>query len=153
MKMLSIPEQYFVNALEKVLPLKVSKVEVTVGCSISEPFGEKFVAALEFQGYYEGILALSLKEDRIDDVASFVLQSFPVDIPVEKEAIFAEIINIYAGSLITEMQVKDRAITIAPPGDASECLPKSGEMQVIKILTENHFMFKFCIYEKGLSDD
>ncbi len=140
----SVLEHCFEQAFERVLVLKTLYMENMMGDACLPD--EIAVASLDFFGDYSGRIVMVLNEYQINEVAQMICQRFQIDVPVDPSIVFSEILNIYAGSLITEVQNLGKNIDISPPINMRQKLSSDEQTRIMRMVTEGRLMFKFCFF-------
>ena len=105
------------------------------------------LASLDFSGDYAGEMLMSLKKPQVQCATQYVLQKFGIDVPMQPEIIFTEILNICAGRMSIEMEKYGAVFHITAPKNQWDF--PSGQTPVsyaADIATDQGFSIKFCFY-------
>jgi len=148
---LPIVFDYFGNALEKSLHIKVKSVESTVAVTCNDD--EIMVSSLAFSGYYSGSLFMILKKAQKASIVKSVLENFSIDEAISDEAVFSEILNILSGAVITEFAKEDKYMNISPPIYTLDHSFDKKPTETVIITDERQFVYKFCLFLRNNSDD
>lgn len=130
------------SVLEKVLDTTFEIVSDTDEGAEPEP--EKVIATLKFSGDYIGSVCLVLYDRDIHRVVHLILKRFGIDLPVEPDIIFTEVLNIFGGNLITELEQHKINISIETPKLPEKGFTSSKNMLEVKLLSQDRLMFKLC---------
>jgi len=64
---------------------------------------ENIVASLRFFGDVSGHITLAVHECDVPVVTDLIIKRFGIGLPVADELVFAELINMFAGNIVTEL--------------------------------------------------
>ena len=64
------------------------------------------VASLRFFGDISGHITLAVRECDVPVIADLIIKRFGIGLPVPDELVFAELINMFAGNVVTELNKK-----------------------------------------------
>ncbi len=117
-------------ALERVFGLQAGSAQAHIERAYSPTSEETAVAALRFCGDYSGSVCLLLPKWQARATVRRFLSRYAIDLPVEDEAVFAELLNMYAGNLLTAMQRYGAALDILPPYAPAGFAPEDGALFV-----------------------
>lgn len=130
------------TVFEGVVGMQVVDSRHTRECGQGE--NEYAVAALPWQDCRARYLSIILHRDSIRAATIALRRQFAVSAPVPCEAIFAEVINMYAGNLATALQQHGKTVRIGAPLNLAEYDFRRREMDVVHMLTESDILFKLC---------
>ena len=106
---------------------------------------EIIVASLKLSGDLPGVLNMVLRKEEVDTVAKRMLKRFSIDIPLENNIVFDEVLNICAGNLATKLKQMGMDINISVPDKTKEHCSEADVVYSYRISTKDHYIFKFCI--------
>lgn len=134
----------FEKVLINVLNLNIAKKNKTKEPACIDE--EQTVAALEFFGDYSGYILMVLCKKDQDKISADIMKRFSIDIPLENSQIFAEVLNIYAGNLITEFLFCSKNINIYSPEKSFEHFSSLKSTHAFKYWTDTGDYYKFSLY-------
>lgn len=110
----SISEAVFNNILNTLTVVNITSVIVSGEININD----KAVASLCICGDITAYVTLFIAECDISNAANLIIKRFGIGVPVQDNLVFAEMLNIFAGNLVTELYNKHNiSLSIKPPAD------------------------------------
>lgn len=97
---------------KKILSADVKHIEYKPNVTMNQ--NELCVANIDFYGEKSGILIMGISSGEIDMVTNYISCKFGFEKNLSPDVLYPEILNMYAGNVLTEIGMSENCYTISP---------------------------------------